>query len=243
MSVWSVYIATNKVNAKQYVGITKDIKRRWRQHASANGSAPAFHAAIQKYGPENFVFSHVCDAFDFECACEIEKMFIQQHNTQSPNGYNLTHGGDGVGGRPMSDEGKNVRRTASLAFSSSLTKEQRSNLFGHSKGKKLTFEHIEKIRVSNKGRNLGKKASEETRAKMSVVRKGKPRKPLNEETKEKIRQSLLGRKMPESEKKKHASFTGRNHTEETKEKIKNSNVATKALLKAKKITEEGVKNV
>lgn len=48
--------------------------------------------------------------------------------------------------------------------------------------------------------------------------------------------------MPDAEKPKHASFLGRKHTEETKAKIRASNIATKALLKAKKLAEEGVKN-
>jgi hypothetical protein len=60
---------------------------------------------------------------------------------------------------------------------------------------------------------------------MSAAQKVVQRKPLSEETKEKIRQSLLGRKMPESEKTKHASFTGKKHSEETKAKMSASQKA------------------
>jgi group I intron endonuclease len=240
--MWAVYIITNKANGKQYVGLTKDIKRRWNQHASANGSAPALHAAIKKYGKEGFVLSHICDAFDFEAACDFERMLIQQHNTKSPHGYNLTDGGEGVVGRPMTDEEKEIRRKASTAFAASLSPEERSQKFGWAKGRKWTPEQIKQISESNKGRNLGKTLSEETRQKMSAAHKSRPRKPLSEETKEKIRQSLLGRKMPESEKPKHASFTGRKHSEETKAKISASNIATKALMKAKRLAEEGISN-
>jgi group I intron endonuclease len=240
--MWAVYIITNKANGKQYVGLTKDIKRRWNQHASANGSAPALHAAIKKYGKEGFVLSHICDAFDFEAACDFERMLIQQHNTKSPHGYNLTDGGEGVVGRPMTDEEKEIRRKASTAFAASLSPEERSQKFGWAKGRKWTPEQIKQISESNKGRNLGKTLSEETRQKMSAAHKARPRKPLSEETKEKIRQSLLGRKMPESEKPKHASFTGRKHSEETKAKISASNIATKALMKAKRLAEEGISN-
>jgi len=240
--MWAVYIITNKANGKQYIGLTKDIKRRWNQHASANGSAPALHAAIKKYGKEGFVLSHICDAFDFEAACDFERMLIQQHNTKSPHGYNLTDGGEGVAGRPMTDEDKEIRRKASTAFAASLSPEERSQKFGWAKGRKWTPEQIKQISDSNKGRNLGKTLSEETRQKMSAAHKARPRKPLSEETKEKIRQSLLGRKMPESEKPKHASFTGRKHSEETKAKISASNIATKALMKAKRLAEEGISN-
>lgn len=236
---WAIYMVTNKANGKQYVGMTKDIKRRWHQHLSANGSAPALHSAIKKYGTDGFVFTHVCDAFDFDAACDIERMLINQHNTKTPHGYNLTDGGEGVIGRSMTEEDKQVRRQAMLAYVLSLTSEERAEKFGI-KGRQWTQSQIEQIRASNKGKNLGKKASEETRAKMSAVHKNRPRKPLSEETKEKIRQALLGRKMPETKKSKHASFLGRKHTEETKAKIRASNIATKALQKAKRLADKEV---
>ncbi len=241
MMVWRIYIITSKANGKQYVGICKDLNRRWGQHLSINGSAPALHAAIKKYGKNGFIFTHICDAFDFEAACDLERTLIQQHNTKSPHGYNLTDGGEGVVGCPMTEKDKEVRRKATTAFMASLSTEERSEKFG-TKGRKLTVEQIEKIRLSNKGKNLGKKPSSETRAKMSASHKKRPRQPMSEETKQKIRQSLLGRKMPESEKLKHASFKGRKHTEEIKAKIRASNIATKALLKAKKLAEKGVEN-
>lgn len=240
--MWAVYIVTNKANGKQYVGISKDLKRRWDQHLSANGSAPALHAAIKKYGTDGFIFSHICDAFDFEAACDLERMLIQEHNTKAPHGYNLTDGGEGVVGRLATKEEIEKRRQFMLTYAASLTPQERSEKFGWAKGRQWTPEQIEQIRASNKGKNLGKKPSPEVRAKMSAAHKNRPRQPMSEETKEKIRQSLLGRKMPESEKPKHASFLGRKHTEETKAKIKASNIATKALLKAKKLAEQGVEN-
>lgn len=239
---YEIYIVTNSVNAKQYVGITKSLEARWHQHRNMNGSSPYLHAAIKKYGVDAFVFTHIATAYNFEFARQLEQMLISEHNTKAPHGYNLTDGGEGVVGRPMTEEDKEVRRKASIAFVASLSPEERSAKFG-TKGRKLTPEQIEKIRAANKGKNLGKKPSPEVRAKMSAAQKNRPRQPMSEETKEKIRQSLLGRKMPDSEKPKHASFLGRKHTEETKAKIKASNIATKALLKAKKLAEQGVENV
>ena len=232
MSVWAIYIITNKVNAKQYVGITKNRKRRWSQHLGANGSAPALHAAIKKYGADQFVFSHICDAFDFDAACDIETLLIKQHNTKAPCGYNITDGGDGVVGVPMTEEQKQAIRQAYLKFVSGLTLEERSEKFGSFKGRKHSDETKAKIKASNLGKNLGRLPSDEARRKMSESQKKVKRGPLSEETKQKIRQALLGRKMPESQKPKHASFLGRKHSEETKAKIRASNIATKALQKA-----------
>ncbi len=241
--VWAVYIVTNVMNGKQYVGLTKSLEKRWDAHRRSNGSAPALHAAIKKYGKEAFVFTHVCDAFDFEAAQDIERMLIVQHNTKAPNGYNLTDGGEGVKGRPFTEQEKEIRRVKARAFVESLTPEERAKKFGASKGRKWSSEVIERIRSSNLGKNRGKKHSEETRAKMALAHKNRPPRSISDETKEKIRQSLLGRKMPESEKSKHASFKGRKHTEETKAKIRASNIATKALLKAKRLAEQEVTNV
>jgi group I intron endonuclease len=99
--MYQIYIITNAINAKQYVGITNDIDRRWRRHKNAN-EGQLIHVAIKKYGLENFVFSHIASAFDAESAKAIEIMFIAEHNTLSPNGYNLTKGGDGTYGRSVS---------------------------------------------------------------------------------------------------------------------------------------------
>jgi len=52
-----VYLVTNTVNGKKYVGCTRvTVSRRWIQHRSAakNGSPFALHQAIRKYGFNKF---------------------------------------------------------------------------------------------------------------------------------------------------------------------------------------------
>lgn len=89
---YTLYLATNVVNGKQYVGLTMEYRKRLISHKCARTKS-IFHAAIKQYGFENFVFSHIADAFDLEAACDIERLLIQQHNTLHPNGYNMTVGG------------------------------------------------------------------------------------------------------------------------------------------------------
>lgn len=91
-STYTLYIATNVVNGKQYVGLSKEFHKRLISHKCAKTKS-AFHAAIKEYGFDKFVFSHIADAFDLQAACDLERMLIQQHNTLAPNGYNLTVGG------------------------------------------------------------------------------------------------------------------------------------------------------
>ena len=176
--VYRIYIVTNSANGKQYVGITNNLQRRWNNHKNADGKIPALHNAIKKYGINSFVFSHIADAFDFECAKIIERLLISQHNTISPNGYNLTSGGDGTFN--PSDE---LREKLSLShcgkIQSEETRKKRSNTLKNlyaqgmkvpSKGKtwKMSKESKEKIRLSKIGANnpmYGKKQSPETIAK------------------------------------------------------------------------------
>jgi len=100
----AVYTITNKTDGKKYVGISNNLDRRWRDHKKADGWCIALHNAIKKYGVDNFDFCHIADAYSWEDACLIEKLLIKEMNTKSPNGYNLTYGGDGTVGFKHSEE-------------------------------------------------------------------------------------------------------------------------------------------
>lgn len=107
--MYAVYIVTNTVNAKQYVGIAADLETRWRRHRNAN-EGQLIHRAIKKYGVDAFIFTHVADAFDAESAKMIERMLIVEHNTKMPYGYNMTDGGDGTMGMAKTEEHKKKLR-------------------------------------------------------------------------------------------------------------------------------------
>ncbi len=73
-------------------------KGRWKKHIyEAISEADGCHAlnrAIRKYGAENFTVTTVCTLPKAEAnAKEID--LIAQHNSQTPNGYNITAGGEG----------------------------------------------------------------------------------------------------------------------------------------------------
>jgi group I intron endonuclease len=171
---YAIYIITNLVNAKQYVGITKDIPGRWSRHKAAKGGCPVLHAAIKKYGIENFLFTHIADAFDGEAAKSIEQMLITEHNTKVPNGYNMTDGGDGM--LNPTDDVK--RKFSEMRKGVPKSEEHKAKISAGSKGKQRlkgvpkSEEHKRKTASSLMGNknSLGRKDSSETIAKRKATR-------------------------------------------------------------------------
>jgi len=98
MSAW-LYVVTNKVNGKRYVGQTRHpVKKRWREHLkSAKNSSSLLGLAIKKYGPDAFEMLpfqmiHGTTQRQLDSA---EKWFISGLGTITPSGYNIQSGGYG----------------------------------------------------------------------------------------------------------------------------------------------------
>lgn len=92
-----IYVITNTVNGKQYVGQTtrEDPIVRWKAHVSlARGRGKSYIcAAIRKYGEEAFRFEVISSANDQEHLNFDEALAIVSLGTMAPNGYNLKEGG------------------------------------------------------------------------------------------------------------------------------------------------------
>ena len=73
---WTVYIHTNNINGKKYVGITsRDVKLRWQ---NGLGYKKCYFAnAIQKYGWDNFSHEIVYENLSKEEAFLKEKELIE----------------------------------------------------------------------------------------------------------------------------------------------------------------------
>ena len=93
--MYIVYVHTNMLNGKQYVGLSStSIEDRAGKNATKYKNCKYFWRAIQKYGWDNFTHVVLVDNLTHEQAMELEKYYIHQLNTMYPNGYNLTSGGD-----------------------------------------------------------------------------------------------------------------------------------------------------
>lgn len=83
-----VYLTTNKINGKRYVGMTT------RDDDNYLGSGMAIKSAISKHGKENFIREILETADDFESLCEKEIKWISYYNAvEDPSFYNMSYGG------------------------------------------------------------------------------------------------------------------------------------------------------
>ena len=165
-----IYILTNKVNDKQYVGRDVNLPSRVKIHFSEKSlGCPLIHRAIKKYGCDNFTVEIIpYPGISNKALNAVEMWKIAELNTKAPNGYNLTRGGEGTAGHTVSTE---ARKKISDAH----------------RGKKLSEEHRQKLSKAHKGKKR-KPRTAETRRKISEAQKGKSRKskPHTPETRKKI---------------------------------------------------------
>ena len=97
-----IYVITNLLNDRQYVGKTiNTISQRFYQHCNNDHYHTYIHNAIKKYGKENFTIEEICTCEDDRWK-ELERFYIKKlHTHYSEGGYNITWGGDD---NPMDDD-------------------------------------------------------------------------------------------------------------------------------------------
>ena len=111
-----IYKFINKINEKLYIGQSKNLNCRKKQHLK-NAFNPnnrdydcLFHRAIRKYGIDNFIFEVLeeCDISDLN---NREKYYIKECNSMMPFGYNMTIGGYSAIGTKLSlDDVENITK-------------------------------------------------------------------------------------------------------------------------------------
>jgi group I intron endonuclease len=142
-----IYLITNKVNNKRYVGqsICVDIETRWKHHRKMTKSTIGryLRSAYLKYGIDNFKFQIVCVCFDTDCD-RFEKEYIKKYDTLAPNGYNLKDGGQSSKQHP--DTKELIRKK----LKEYMTPEVRSKISENLKGRKISDEQKEKLSKSCK---------------------------------------------------------------------------------------------
>lgn len=196
--IFHIYLLTNKVNGKIYVGQSKDFDQRWRHHkASVRNNKPTqiVHHAMIKYGLDNFIFEVI-----FSCQTQddinwAEEYFIKYYDSRNTDkGYNITNGGSVA---PKTEEWKQkvsqalmghlVSQEARDKISIGNTGKIRSEEFKKNVGdfwrdKERSEEHCQNLSESLKGNQnclvkqngLGYRHTEEALQKISEASKKQP---------------------------------------------------------------------
>ena len=164
-----IYLVTNIVNGKKYIGQTvKSLSRRKQGHITAakfHKYNSYFHRALIKYGEETFDWKVLHDGIEnIDDLNKLEIFYIGYYDTYGKGGYNLTLGGNGQVGRKVSAETKHKLSLANIG-------QNNPNY-----GKKPSAETRKKMSIANSGENhpnYGKKLPAETRQKISEATKGR----------------------------------------------------------------------
>ncbi|EPY6472255.1 NUMOD3 domain-containing DNA-binding protein [Clostridium sporogenes] len=189
---YTVYMHTNKINGKKYIGITSQkAENRW---AKGEGyKYQLFYRAIKKYGWNNFIHEILkTELTEEQAKAEEIKLISLYGTTNKEKGYNVGLGGEGM-------------------FGNKFTETIKRKISNSHKGKEMPTKTKETLREVNKGNKycLGKKVPKEVKNKISKSLKGN-------------KNSLGVNHTEETKKKMSEKAKGRKHTEETKKKISNS---------------------
>lgn len=226
-----IYIWTNNINGKKYVGQSLDCEHRCYVHFK---SKYPIGAALRKYGKDNFMLEIIsCPAEHLDMW---ERFYIHFYDTFSKNGYNLTSGGtNGCKKGPMSEEQKQLISQKNIEYFANMTPEQREEY-----SKICSTAQIEKWKKISDDQRI------EIGNKIAETKKGHT---VEEETRFKISQTLTGRKDTEETRLKKCGRTPHNKgtqaSEETKQKISQNSArrGQQGTMLGKKHTSEARKKI
>lgn len=211
-----IYKITNSINGKIYVGVTVGpINVRWNRHKfnalhyhdldNHSWNMPLYRS-MRKYGVDKFIVE-LLEEVDNSEINEKERYWIRELNTISPNGYNVTIGGNVLLGKE-------------------------NPVYGHKHSEEFK-KRLSKMRVGERNPFYGKKHSEETKKIISEKGSGANNwlfgKHQNEEAKQKMSAAKMGKKASEETKKLMSeqrtgegnAMYGKHHSEKTKRLLSN----------------------
>jgi group I intron endonuclease len=244
-----IYLITNLKNGKVYVGKSVDPSGRWHDHkkVALGGKEKypndffAVHAALAKYGIDNFSFE-IIDQFDSEEESYLAETAMIQLTCSNLTkyGYNCNLGG--LGGIVPNEETRQKliiaqNKPEMLKQKSDAMKKRHQDNPGflssvhkgnqYTTGMVLSDDHKQKISDKLKGREFSKEHKQNISKAISGENHPMYGKHISEETKRKKSEAMTGKNNP---------FFGKTHTEEIKEKFRGEN-NKQAKITAQQVTE------
>lgn len=124
-----IYKITNQVNGKCYIGQSKNIEERWKNHKNyrqENSDYPLY-IAFKEYGIQNFLFEIIEECLPEELN-EKEIYWIQQFDSYN-NGYNQTSGGAGNPNNVIKISQEDIKIIYDLLLNSTITQKEIAKMF------------------------------------------------------------------------------------------------------------------
>jgi len=159
--MWYVYLVTNLINGKHYVGKAHNVEQRWKAHVAGSNGNTLLTKAIRKYGAAAFDVKVLETHLEEEQCLLSEIRLIDEYKANvfkwgADAGYNQTDGGDGRSGHVPSIE---TRKKISASMS----------------GRVRTLAHRQALSHALKGKMAGYKPTPETLLKISeAVKRNHP---------------------------------------------------------------------
>jgi len=121
-----VYMITSP-SGKSYIGLTKNFKRRMQEHKRGDSKNSLVWVFVDKYGWDNLTKEILHSGLTLEEANKLEEIEILERTTFTPNGYNLTTGGDSF---KVSQESIEKHRQSMLGYVTSEETKAKLSLAG-----------------------------------------------------------------------------------------------------------------
>jgi hypothetical protein len=174
-----VYLTTNKVNLKFYIGV----------HSTDNlddgylGSGDKFKLAITKYGKENFQRKILYYCLSEQDAYNLEEQIVTLDFIKRTNVYNISPGGRGGDVLKFASVEKRLQRNKKISLKhkgvkwkdNEKNKLRRINYSNTMKIFNKTFKHSEETKKKMSEQRKDKKRNPESVAKMALTLKGRPK--------------------------------------------------------------------
>jgi len=210
-----IYVIIHRESAKAYVGSSMSIGGRWYWHRSQLRRGIHCNRLLQrawtKYGEDAFSHEVLDIVGSAACLHARETFWINELQANNPQkGYNLAPVGGSCFGFKHSDETRRRMSESRRAYTSPETRRLRGLAW---MGRKHTEETKAKMSAAGKGRRM----SDEQKAQVSAVHKGKT---LSAETRQKLSQARTGKTPSEETRAKiSAALKGRVMTPEWRAKL------------------------
>jgi len=192
-NICSIYLLTNTVNGKVYIGQTwLSLSKRSGKNGSNYNNSIYLYNAIKKYGMDKFEYQILVQCLDQEAADYLEDYFMEKYNSRNVHvGYNIKKGGSA--GKHSEETKAKISETLKNKEWSPEALFNRAEAGRQWKGKKrepqseeVIQHHVEAMKkwhAEHEHPMLGKHMSEEAKIKISAANKGKK---LSDEHKEKL---------------------------------------------------------